>query len=563
MASTIAAITTGVGGVVTTADATGNLNLLAGTTTVVALTTAGAAVTGTLSATGITTVAAGSAALPAIVSTTGTADTGLWFPAADTVAASTAGTERLRIDSSGNVGVGVTPLTWSVGKSIEVGFAGSSLFGAAAGNLQIYSNVYYNGGSKFAGASSSYASSFQLVNSSGGSYFAFNTSNAAGTAGNAATMVEVMRIDSSGNVGIGTTYTSLFNSVGGSTRLAVCGSSATTDILGNTGASISIINTDTTANNTAGLHFARADTDDTPNYAGASIVAQFPETQVASQYPKGLLAFLTSTAANNAPSEKMRIDASGNVGIGTSSPDSGTKLHVAGGILTSSAFSGTVGSTGGIDYSGAGLRIFSMGTSGATKGTYTWIAKGADGSSSTQMTIDNVGNVRIGIATGNADAKATIYGGATDSSPCIELYKGSTTTTTAQVFARFQTGQDTTPAGNGSITSNGAASVTFTAWSDRRLKENIVDLPSQIANIMALRPVEFDYIGYENGKGHQLGFIAQEVQEIYPDLVGEGTDGMLTLSDMNKNDARLIKCIQEQQALILALTDRIAALEAK
>jgi hypothetical protein len=80
---------------------------------------------------------------------------------------------------------------------------------------------------------------------------------------------------------------------------------------------------------------------------------------------------------------------------------------------------------------------------------------------------------------------------------------------------------------------------------------------------MALRPVEFDFKGYEPGEGHQLGFIAQEVQEIYPDLVGEGTDGMLTLSDMNKNDARLIKCIQEQQALILALTDRIAALEAK
>ena len=50
-----------------------------------------------LSATGITTVASGTAALPAIVSTTGTADTGLWFPAADTLAASTAGSERIRI----------------------------------------------------------------------------------------------------------------------------------------------------------------------------------------------------------------------------------------------------------------------------------------------------------------------------------------------------------------------------------------------------------------------------------------------------------------------------------
>ena len=148
---------------------------------------------------------------------------------------------------------------------------------------------------------------------------------------------EAMRINSSGNVGIGTTDTSLFNSVGGSTRLAVCGSSASTDILGNTGASISIINTDTTANNTAGLHFARADTDDTPNYAGASIVAQFPDTQVASQYPKGLLAFLTSTTANAAPSEKMRIDSSGTLFIGATSSPIGTQRLV----LTANGSAGT------------------------------------------------------------------------------------------------------------------------------------------------------------------------------------------------------------------------------
>ncbi len=102
MASTIAAITTGVGGVVTTADASGNLSLLSGTTTVVDVTSAGASVTGTLSATGVSTFAAGTALLPALT-TTGDTNTGVWFPAADTIAASTGGTERMRIDSSGNL----------------------------------------------------------------------------------------------------------------------------------------------------------------------------------------------------------------------------------------------------------------------------------------------------------------------------------------------------------------------------------------------------------------------------------------------------------------------------
>lgn len=62
----------------------------------------------TLAVTGITTVAAGTAALPSIISTTGTSDTGQWFPAADTVAWSTAGTERMRIGSTGIVGIGTT-----------------------------------------------------------------------------------------------------------------------------------------------------------------------------------------------------------------------------------------------------------------------------------------------------------------------------------------------------------------------------------------------------------------------------------------------------------------------
>ena len=130
-----------------------------------------------------------------------------------------------------------------------------------------------------------------------------------------------------GNVGIGTTVTTLYNSIAGNTKLAVTGSSASTDILGNTDASLSIINTDDTTGNTAGLHFAWQDTDGTPNFAGASIVAKLG-TKVAGQYPSGELAFLTSNATNNAPSEKVRITTAGNVGIGTTAP--GAKLDVVG-----------------------------------------------------------------------------------------------------------------------------------------------------------------------------------------------------------------------------------------
>ena len=130
---------------------------------------------------------------------------------------------------------------------------------------------------------------------------------------------EAIRVDQSGNVGIGGSDTLLFNGVGGSMKLVVIGDDSATTVTNNSDAGIAIVNTNQTAGNLAGLHFARADTDDSPNYAGASIVARFPDAQVTGQYPKGELAFLTSSTANAAPSEKMRIDSSGGLRLGTTS----------------------------------------------------------------------------------------------------------------------------------------------------------------------------------------------------------------------------------------------------
>jgi hypothetical protein len=196
------------------------------------------------------------------------------------------------------------------------------------------------------------------------------------------------------------------------------------------------------------------------------------------------------------------------------------------------------------------------------------------------MRVNTSGNLLLGINAGTSSqfrcwsstvgkyaAEFYVNAASSTSTAALTCNKYDNNSTTAQVFVQFAINQFA--GGSGQINANGANAAAFGSFSDSRLKQNIVDLPSQLANIMALRPVEYDYIESEGG-GHQIGFIAQEVQPIYPDLVGERQDGMLTLSDMNKNDARLIKAIQEMKSIIdtqastiQSLTARIEALEAK
>jgi len=84
------------------------LNGTTGINTPGVVNTAAQTVATTLAVTGITTIAAGSAAAPALVGATGGATTGVWFPAASTVAFANAGVESARIDSNGIFIVGGT-----------------------------------------------------------------------------------------------------------------------------------------------------------------------------------------------------------------------------------------------------------------------------------------------------------------------------------------------------------------------------------------------------------------------------------------------------------------------
>jgi hypothetical protein len=169
--------------------------------------------------------------------------------------------------------------------------------------------------------------------------------------------------------------------------------------------------------------------------------------------------------------------------------------------------------------------------------------------------------------TASGSALATLGTSGDTSFQSILVTKFDNNSTTSQNFIQFQINNG--GANCGRITANGANTAAFGSTSDQRVKENIIDLPSQLANIMSLRPVEYDYIE-SYGSGHQIGFIAQEMQQIYPDVISQddSEEKILSITGWSKTEARLVKAIQEQQALINAqqaalqtLTARVAALE--
>ncbi len=148
------------------------------------------------------------------------------------------GAERMRIDPSGNLGLGVTPSAWGSGtRGLDIG-SGSAIWNPGSGNqTHILTNAYTNN-TDYIYKNSSTASRYAMVGNSHQWFVA-----PSGTAGNAITFTQAMTLDASGRLGIGTTAPNTTLEVAGTIRASRSGSSGTyMEIFGGSGAADPYIN---------------------------------------------------------------------------------------------------------------------------------------------------------------------------------------------------------------------------------------------------------------------------------------------------------------------------------
>ena len=257
-------------------------------------------------------------------------------------------------------------------------------------------------------------------------------------------------------------------------------------------------------------------------------------------------------------SEKLRITKAGKVGIATTAP--ATLLHLGAGEsvirygATSNGFD--------IGRNNSSGHFIQNATQASPYNKFLWQQGGAE-----RMRIDSSGRFAIGTASPSANTVTTT---ATASASVWPLHVlGNDYGTIIKLSASgggqgvyFVVGSSDTYVG--AIVLSGSATSYNTA-SDYRLKENVQPMSGALEKISALKPVTYDW--KDIGTTGQ-GFIAHELKAVVPECVTGEKDELDAEGkpryqgvDTSFLVATLTAALQEQQALIEALTTRITALE--
>jgi hypothetical protein len=252
----------------------------------------------------------------------------------------------------------------------------------------------------------------------------------------------------------------------------------------------------------------------------------------------------------------MRIDSSGNVGIGTSSP--AAKLNVS---RTDSTLIGLFsGTTRGARIGTNSTYSFIEGVDNTGSASYQpFMIGGADVRFTTsdveRMRIDSSGNLLVGTTTANGDGISLRPRVSAGSTSQINFNRASTATTGYPI--NFQNGN----ADVGYISMSNTA-VAYVTSSDYRLKNNQAPLTGSGAFIDALKPKTWTWTA-DGSTG--VGFIAHEVQEVSPNsVVGEkdavDEQGNPKYQGMEYGSAEFIANIIAE---LQDLRKRVATLESK
>jgi len=427
-------------------------------------------------------------------------------------------------DSSGNLGLGVTPSAWSSSFKVLQLANGTSLSNnGQTSYYQLGANNYYDG------------SNYKYIASNFAGFHRFSNAGAyewhiapSGTAGNAITFTQAMTLDASGNLGIGTTSPLVpLHVVTTGTGTTMGSNTVATFRSGASGRASTIQLSDGT----------------TSNYVSSL---------------SGSLGF------GSAGTELMRLDSSGNLLVGITSATS--KLTVNGEIGVIDNFALRLGSN---QAGGATLLYNNNGNLDITPrlGYNTVVTSGnllVGGT--TQLGKLTVETTTAGTYTGyNRNTNATPGAAVID----LAIFSAASpnNTTAGFYFASDNVGAKAIIYSNGGLHNYSANNVNL---SDRREKTNFVPAGDYLAKICAIPVQTFNYIdqNMEDDGGLTLGVVAQDVQAVAPELVmesnwaGKDEEPKMRLS-IYQTDLQyaLMKCIQEQQSLITQLTARITALE--